>query len=42
MELGIVTRDMIRDNMRLNHVRHDSFEVLARTRSLAEQPLFAQ
>jgi hypothetical protein len=42
MELGIVTRDMIRDNMRLNHVRHDSLQVLARTRSLAEQPLFAQ
>jgi hypothetical protein len=42
LELGIVTRDMIREHMRLNHVRHDAFEVLGRTPSLAERPLFAQ
>jgi hypothetical protein len=33
---------MIREHMRLNHVRHDAFEVLGRTPSLAERPLFAQ
>ena len=42
VDLGIVTRDMIREHMRLNHVRHDAFEVLGRTPSLAERPLFAQ
>jgi hypothetical protein len=41
LDLGIVTRDMIREHMRLNHVRHDAFEVLGRTPTLAERPLFA-
>jgi hypothetical protein len=41
LDLGIVTRDMIGEHMRLNHVRHDAFEVLGRTASLAERPLFA-
>jgi hypothetical protein len=41
LDLGIVTRDMIAEHMRLNHVRHDAFEVLARTPTLAERPLFA-
>jgi hypothetical protein len=38
---GIVTRDMLGEQMRLNHVRHDALEVMARTPTLAEQPLFA-
>jgi hypothetical protein len=41
LDRGIVTRDMVQDHIRLNHVRHDVFEVLARTPSLAERPLFA-
>ena len=41
LDLGIVTQDMIREHMRLNHVRHDAFEVLGRTPTLAERPLFA-
>jgi len=41
LDRNIVTRDMIGEHMRLNHVRHDAFEVLARTPSLAERPLFA-
>ena len=41
VEKGIVTKDMLGEQMRLNHVRHDALEVLARTRTLAEQPLFA-
>ncbi|HVP31698.1 MAG TPA: hypothetical protein VMW35_21310 [Myxococcota bacterium] len=31
LERGIVTEAMLRDEMRQNHVRHDAFEVLART-----------
>jgi hypothetical protein len=41
LDLGIVTHDMIREHMRFNHVRHDAFEVLGRTPTLAERPLFA-
>jgi hypothetical protein len=41
VEKGIVTKDMLGEQMRLNHVRHDALEVLARTGTLAEQPLFA-
>ena len=31
LEQGIVTEDMIREQMAQNHVRHDAFEVLERT-----------
>ncbi len=32
---GAITEDMLREEMRLNHVRHDAFEVLDRTPPLA-------
>jgi len=35
MDKGIVTEDMLREEMRLNHVRHDAFAVLDRTQYLA-------
>ena len=35
VEQGIVTEEMIREQMRLNHVRHDALEVLERTPPLA-------
>ena len=35
LDEGIVTEDMLRDEMRQNHVRHDAFEVLERTPPLA-------
>ncbi len=35
VEKGIVTEDMLREEMRLNHVRHDAFEVLEKTPDLA-------
>jgi hypothetical protein len=35
MDKGIVTEDMLREEMRQNHVRHDAFEVLDRTPPLA-------
>jgi hypothetical protein len=38
---GVVTRAMIEKEMRLNHVRHDALDVLDRTPSLGERPLFA-
>ena len=41
VEKGIVTQNMIEDQMRKNHVRHDALEVVARTPTLAERPLFA-
>lgn len=41
MENGVVTRQMIEREMRLNHVRHDAFEVLEKTPTLNERPLFA-
>jgi hypothetical protein len=41
VEKGIVTQDMIKDQMTKNHVRHDALDVVARTPTLAERPLFA-
>jgi hypothetical protein len=41
VEKGVVTKDMIKDQMAKNHVRHDALEVVARTPTLAECPLFA-
>jgi hypothetical protein len=38
---GIVTRDMIGEQMRKNNVRHDALDLIARTPTLAERPLFA-
>ena len=38
VEQGIVTEDLIRDQMSRNHVRHDALEVLDRTPSLAPAP----
>ncbi len=35
LEKGIVTEDRLREEMRLNHVRHDALEVLERTPRLA-------
>ncbi|TCK19077.1 hypothetical protein DFR30_2371 [Thiogranum longum] len=35
LEKGIVTEDMLREEMKHNHVRHDAFEVLERTPDLA-------
>ena len=35
VEAGTVTEDMLREQMRQNHVRHDAFEVLERTPRLA-------
>jgi len=32
---GIVSEDMLREEMKHNHVRHDAFEVLDRTPDLA-------
>jgi hypothetical protein len=40
-EKGIVTSEMLGEQMRLNYVRHDALEVMARTPTLTEQPLFA-
>ena len=41
IERGIVTRELLEEHMRRNHVRHDALQVLARTPPLAERPLFA-
>ena len=35
VEKGIVTEDMLRDEMRKNHIRHDALDVIARTPPLA-------
>jgi len=35
LEKGIVTEDLLREEMRKNHVRHDAFEVVERTPPLA-------
>jgi hypothetical protein len=35
VDKGIVTEDMLREEMRQNHIRHDAFEVLGRTQPLA-------
>ena len=41
VEQGIVTKAMLDEEMRLNHVRHDALDILARTPTLTEQPLLA-
>ena len=41
LEKGIISEDMVRDEMRQNHVRHDAFEVVERTPQLERQQLFA-
>ena len=41
VEKGIVTKDILGEQMRLNYVRHDAMDVLARTPTLAERPIFA-
>jgi hypothetical protein len=33
-----VTEDMLRAEMRQNHIRHDAFEVLEKTPALAASP----
>jgi hypothetical protein len=38
LEQGIVSEGLVREEMRQNHVRHDAFEVLARTPPLAPPP----
>ncbi|WP_395684579.1 hypothetical protein [Aestuariivirga sp.] len=38
---GIVTDGLIRHEMKLNHVRHDALDLMLRTPTLDEQPLFA-
>jgi len=35
LEQGVVTEELVRDEMRQNHVRHDAFEVIQRTPPLA-------
>jgi hypothetical protein len=40
-EKGIVTEAMIQHEMKHNHVRHDAVEMLKRTPTLHEKPLFA-
>ncbi len=40
LEAGVVTEAMVKEQMKNNHVRHDAFEVLRATPTLAEQPLF--
>lgn len=41
VEAGIVTEDMIKDQMKKNYVRHDALDLIARTPTLVERPLFA-
>ena len=38
LDEGIVTEEMLREEMRQNHVRHDAFEVLENTPQLAPAP----
>ena len=38
---GIVTESMIREEMRQNHVRHDALELMRKTPTLDDWPLFA-
>jgi len=38
LEQGVVTEGMLREEMRKNHVRHDAFEVIARTEPLQPAP----
>ena len=39
LEKGLVTDDMLREEMRQNHVRHDALEVLERTPTLDAEPM---
>ncbi len=41
LDKGIVTEQMIREEMRHNHVRHDALEVIKKTPTLDQRPLFA-
>jgi hypothetical protein len=41
LEKGIVSEAMVKDQMGKNHVRHDALDVIARTRTLTERPIFA-
>jgi hypothetical protein len=41
VEKGIVSEAMIKDQMGKNHVRHDALDLIARTRTLSERPIFA-
>ena len=41
VEKGVVTQDMIKDQMSKNHVRHDALDIIARTPTLTQRPLFA-
>ena len=38
MEKGIVTEDLLREEMRQNHVRHDALKVIEHTPPLAPAP----
>ncbi|MDJ0861058.1 MAG: hypothetical protein QNJ82_02335 [Gammaproteobacteria bacterium] len=40
MDNGIVTEQMLRDEMKQNHVRHDALELLERTPPLETKPIF--
>ena len=40
-EKGLVTETMIRHEMRHNHVRHDALDLMRKTPTLDERPLFA-
>jgi hypothetical protein len=41
LDKGLVTEAMIRHEMKHNHVRHDALDLLRRTPTLDERPLFA-
>jgi hypothetical protein len=38
LQKGIITEELLREEMRQNHVRHDAFEIIARTPPLATPP----
>ncbi len=40
MDNGIITEQMLRDEMKQNHVRHDALELLERTPPLETKPIF--
>lgn len=41
LDKGLVTEAMVRQEMKHNHVRHDALDLLRRTPTLDERPLFA-
>jgi hypothetical protein len=41
LEKGIVTKDLVCEEMRQNHVRHDALAVVASVPPLSSQPLAA-